>query len=143
MPLSINTTNGQIYQDGTSSERYKEEIVNISQDVDTSKIYQLRPVSFYYKSADPITRNKEIGLIAEEVAAVYPHLVVYNSNNQPDGVRYQKIPILILAEIQKLKDQIASLQTEVSELRIINNNPIQPISEPVDRLPSEEGAEQP
>ena len=41
------------------------------------------------------------GLIAEEVAKVYPELVAYDNEGQPYSVRYQYIATMLLNEVQK------------------------------------------
>ena len=52
----------------TSSARYKRDIHNM--DAASSNLMKLRPVTFRYKD-DP-TGGRQYGLIAEEVARVYP-----------------------------------------------------------------------
>ncbi|MGA2400416.1 MAG: tail fiber domain-containing protein [Syntrophobacteraceae bacterium] len=60
----------------TSSRRYKEDIEDMGDA--SSGLMKLRPVAFHYKpeyANGP--RTKQYGLIAEEVAEVYPDLVQY------------------------------------------------------------------
>ena len=73
----------------------------------------------------------QYGLIAEEVAKVYPELVAYDKDGQPYTVRYQYIATMLLNEVQKqyrraeaqsevvqaLQDQIKSQQQEIESLR--------------------------
>ena len=63
---------------------------------------KLRPVSFLYKPeyADG-DRTLQYGLIAEEVAKVYPELVAYDNDGQPYTVRYQYLITMLLNEVQK------------------------------------------
>jgi outer membrane murein-binding lipoprotein Lpp len=66
-------------------------------------------------------------LIAEEVAEVFPELVVFNGEGQPETVKYRLLSALLLNELQKEHqvnqsqgEQIASLNaqaTEVEELK--------------------------
>ena len=49
-------------------------------------------------------------MIAEEVHAILPALVTLDSDSQPEGVKYAKIPILLLEEIKKLKARIEVLE---------------------------------
>jgi len=104
VPVVIDA-NGQL---GTvvSSIRYKEDVEDLG-NVSTA-IYDLRPVKFHFK-ADK-TKHDNYGLIAEEVEAVMPNLVVYNKENEVDTVRYMDLIPLMLNEIQKLKAQVTSLQ---------------------------------
>jgi hypothetical protein len=66
----------------------------------------LRPVKFVYKD-DP-TNKERIGLVAEDVAKLYPEAVYYEPDNKtsPRGINYEMlIPILI----QKVQEQQAQL----------------------------------
>jgi Chaperone of endosialidase len=68
----------------------------------TSALMKLRPVTFLYKSEyDKGPRTLQYGLIAEEVAKVYPELVAYDNDGQPYTVRYQYITTMLLNEVQK------------------------------------------
>jgi hypothetical protein len=92
-------SNGQL---GTvsSSRRYKEDIQTMGEASD--RLLQLRPVTFHYKKADAQgNKPQQFGLIAEEVAAVMPELVVTNQDGQPETVAYHLLPALLLNELQK------------------------------------------
>lgn len=61
-----------------------------------------RPVTFRYtKEHAQGTRRLQYGLIAEEVAEVYPELVVYASTGEAKAVQYHKINVMLLNEVQK------------------------------------------
>jgi len=92
-------TNGQL---GTvmSSGRFKEEISDMGDASD--KLLQLRPVAFYYKPEyDDGSHLAQYGLIAEEVAEVYPEMVAYGKDGKPWTVRYQLLAPMLLNELQK------------------------------------------
>ena len=82
-----------------SSSRFKHDIADM--DVDSANIYKLRPVTFAYNG--DLSETKQYGLIAEEVDAVFPGIVVKNSNGQPETVQYHVLPVLLLNEVQKLQ----------------------------------------
>jgi hypothetical protein len=85
----------------SSSIRYKEDIQPIADA--SERILKLRPVQFRYKRADA-SGDKPIqyGLIAEEVAEVYPELVVRDATTgRIDGVRYDELAPMLLHEMQK------------------------------------------
>src|SRR5207249_2220069 len=64
-----------------SSRRFKEEIQDMG--AATSGLLRLRPVTFRYKEAFADgTRAAQYGLIAEEVAEVYPDLVAYSGTGE-------------------------------------------------------------
>lgn len=98
VPVYINS-NGQLGT-LTSSQKYKEDIHDLG-DV-TSALMKLRPVTFYYKREyDKGERALQYGLIAEEVAKVFPELVAYNPDGTPYTVRYQYLSSILLSEVQK------------------------------------------
>jgi hypothetical protein len=115
VPAYYDPTDKQIKRQPSSSARYKENIVDIQ--TNTSNIYKLRPVSFTYRGievdddADPA--HKGIGLIAEEVQEVFPELVIHNQEGSPEGVAYDKLPILMLAEIIKLNRRVEELERQI------------------------------
>jgi hypothetical protein len=80
-----------------SSERYKTAIAPMG--TDTEKLQRLRPVSFHLKS-DP-KGAVQYGLIAEEVAKVYPELVIRDAAGKIQGVRYDELAPMLLNEVQK------------------------------------------
>ena len=88
-----------------SSERYKDEIHDMNEA--SQHLYELRPVTFRYKQASP-EGNKplEYGLIAEEVAKVYPDLVLHNEQGQVQTVQYHKLTPMLLNEVQHLNNEL-------------------------------------
>lgn len=74
---------------------------------------ELRPVTFFYKPEyDDGPRTLQYGLIAEEVAKVYPDLVAYNNDGQPYTVKYQYLATMLLNEVQK-QNHRAEAQAQV------------------------------
>ena len=100
-----------------SSERYKTAIAPMGSD--TAKLEQLRPVTFHLKT-DP-KGALQYGLIAEEVAKVYPELVIRDASGRIDGVRYDELAPMLLNEVQKrnaAQDQhIAAQDAEIRDLQ--------------------------
>jgi len=98
-PVVINS-NGQLGVEGVSSRRYKEEIQDMGEA--SEGLLRLRPVTFHYKKPDTDgSKPLEYGLIAEEVADVYPELVVRGKDGQVESVQYAKLPAMLLNELQK------------------------------------------
>jgi len=93
-----------------SSRRYKEDIQDMG---DASRgLMDLRPVTFRYKkAAEDGSKPLQYGLIAEEVAEVYPDLVVYSKDGLPEAVQYQNVNAMLLNEVQK-QNQHAQQQDE-------------------------------
>jgi hypothetical protein len=95
-----------------SSERFKTAIAPMGSA--TAKLGQLRPVSFKLKSDAKGTR--QYGLIAEEVAKVYPELVIRNESGRIDGVRYDELAPMLLNEVQQQAAEIHGLKQLVLEM---------------------------
>lgn len=88
----------------SSSRRYKNNILDIT---NSDKLHQLRPVQFNYPQFE--ASRPEYGLIAEEVESVFPEMVVYNDEGEPETLQYHKLYALMLAEIQRLNKRIDDL----------------------------------
>jgi hypothetical protein len=97
-----------------SSERFKTAILPMGSD--TAKLGQLRPVSFKLKS--DATGTRQYGLIAEEVAKVYPELVIRDGTGRIDGVRYDELAPMLLNEVQQQRTQLtAKIDAQAAEIR--------------------------
>ena len=124
--------NVQINSDGrlgvqSSSRRFKEQIVDMGDG--SSKLFQLRPVTFHYKPQyDDGSHLQQYGLIAEEVAEVYPEMVAYDRDGQASTVKYQLLAPMLLNELQKqhavvtaqqdlIKAQQQQIQTQDQQIR--------------------------
>ena len=102
----------------------------------TQDLMKLCPVLFTYKS--DAEGRLQFGLIAEEVAEVYPRLVSRSANGEIQGVRHHLLSSMLLNELQKQhqalqeKDaQIANLETRLTALEKAvaqNNDASLPIS---------------
>src|SRR5207253_8248932 len=108
-------SNGQL---GTlvSSARYKRDIQDMG---DSSQgVYQLRPVTFRYKQDKQGPR--QYGLIAEEVAKVYPELVTKGADGKIESVQYHELIPILLNEVQhqqqKLSAQSQQLGAQAQQL---------------------------
>jgi len=94
----------------TSSIKFKENVVNIESD--TSKIYDLRPVTFTWNDKSAHPGKKDIGLIAEETEKIYPEIVNYGKDGWAESISYQKLSVLLLSEMKKLKDEMKELKED-------------------------------
>jgi hypothetical protein len=79
--VTINS-DGRLGRANVSSRRYKHDIQSMDKASET--IYALKPVSFRYHEQYDATQTIAFGLIAEEVAEVYPDLVGRNSRDSPN-----------------------------------------------------------
>ncbi len=92
----------------SSSKRFKE---NIKEMADYSDVlYELSPVVFNYKNHAP--EDVSVGLIAEEVFDVAPHLTVRNADDQLESVKYLDLIPMLLNEVQKLRKELDQLKSK-------------------------------
>jgi hypothetical protein len=105
----------------SSSRRYKSNILPLSAGLDL--IHKLQPVSFDWKS----DHSADVGLVAEEVAEVEPRLVTYNEKGDIEGVKYDRITVVLikaikeqqaLIEAQNRKDKLRQEQIERQRAQI-------------------------
>jgi hypothetical protein len=94
-----------------SSERYKSAVAPMG--ATTGRLKELRPVTFRLKS-DP-KAGRQYGLIAEEVAKVYPELVIRGDKGQVEGVRYEELTPMLLNELQQQQRRLADQQGLLAE----------------------------
>jgi hypothetical protein len=113
--VHINLTTREIYA-YTSSLRFKHDITDL--EIDSSKIFDLRPVSFTPNDSD----RRDFGLIAEEVASILPELVLYDSEGRPTAVRYEQLSVLLLNEMKKQKKEIEELKLAINEYGNLTQN---------------------
>src|SRR5262249_25421205 len=109
------TSSGQL---GTqvSSARYKRDIHPLGEQ--SQKLHQLRPVSFRYKQ-DP-QGVQQYGLVAEEVATVYPELVVRGTDGKVESVRYQELIPLLVNEAQQQQRMLDKQSQELTAVKAQN-----------------------
>jgi hypothetical protein len=111
VPVIIDS-NGQL---GTvnSSRRFKEDIHDMGNA--SSGLMQLRPVVFRYKEpfADG-SKPIQFGLIAEEVAEVYPDLVAHSADGQVETVKYQVLDSMLLNEMQRQENQMRAQSEQIT-----------------------------
>ena len=106
---AVVSSNGQLGV-ATSSARYKRDIHDMGGA--SACLMKLRPVSFRYKS-DP-SETLQYGLVAEEVARVYPELVTRDTDGKLQSVRYLEFTALLLNELKK---QAGQLQKQTNQLQ--------------------------
>ena len=115
---NAHVTGGAVYISSTgqlgvlaSSERYKTAVAPMGKG--TEKLQELRPVTFHLKT-DP-KGAIQYGLIAEEVAKVYPELVIRDVAGQIEGLRYEELAPMLLNEVQKHAAEFRNLEQQEQE----------------------------
>ncbi len=97
----------------SSSARYKNNINSFSSGL--SLIKQLRPVSFNWKDGG----MADMGLVAEEVAAIEPLLTTTNASGQVEGVKYDRVSVVLINAVKEQQAQIEALKSEIDSLKSI------------------------
>ena len=106
--------NGQL---GTinSSRRFKEDIEPMGSV--SERLFALRPVTFRYKQAfEDGSKPVQYGLVAEEVAEVFPELVVNDKDGKPETVSYHVLATLLLNELQKEHTMLVAQAARIAAL---------------------------
>jgi hypothetical protein len=107
----------------------------------SERLLALRPVTFQYRQTNEDgTKPIQFGLIAEDVAEVFPELVIYNEKGKPETVAYHLLATLLLNEFQKahkITEQqaihIAELERQSAELAQLKQQ-VAAMSEAIARL---------
>jgi hypothetical protein len=106
------TFTGSVTVEGTftesSSIRFKENITPLDPALD--KVNQLEAVSYNKIGVD----DREIGLIAEDVAELFPEVVTYNEEGQPQGIQYQRLSVILLKAVQELSQEVNELKKKLN-----------------------------
>jgi Chaperone of endosialidase len=107
----------------SSSRRFKKDIKPMDQT--SEAILALKPVTFHYKERDTkkAQDTPQYGLIAEDVAAVNPDLIVRDKDGEIYSVRYDAVNVMLLneflkehREVQEQKATIAEFKKEIANL---------------------------
>jgi len=112
--LTIRQGAGDAIADGWvtySSRRWKTDIQQLDGALD--KVERLRGVSFNWTA----TGKPDIGLIAEEAAAVVPEVVAFESDSKDArGIDYSRLTALLVEAVKEQQRAIAELQKKIEEM---------------------------
>jgi hypothetical protein len=98
-----------------SSRRTKQDIRDIG--ARSERLLALRPVTFRFKEEVAGQETTlQFGLIAEEVAEVYPELVAYDEEGRPEAVKYRFLSSLLLNELQEQAMEIQRMKARLERL---------------------------
>jgi hypothetical protein len=96
-----------------SSARYKRDIATMG--ARSHGLFNLRPVTFRYKQ-DP-QRIRQYGLIAEEVAKVYPEIVTRRADGAIESVQYNELIPMLLNELQRQQRDLSAVKAQSARLQ--------------------------
>ena len=80
-------------------------------------LFALKPVNFRYKKGIDPKSIPQFGLIAEDVEAVNPDLVVRDKEGKVNTVRYDAVNAMLLNEFLKEHKKVEQLETTVAQQR--------------------------
>jgi Marseilleviridae peptidase len=95
-----------------SSIRFKDNVTDI--EVDSTKIFQIRPVSYSLIGDTSSSPRREFGFLAEDVIEVLPELAPTDAKGQPMSVNYDRFVVLIIEELRKLREDFDRLEHVVT-----------------------------
>jgi hypothetical protein len=98
----------------TSSRRFKEEIQPMGQS--SEALFSLKPVTFRYKKEIDSKGIPQFGLVAEDVEAFNPDLVVRDQEGRPYSVRYDQVNAMLLNEFLKEHRKVEQMQQQIEAL---------------------------
>lgn len=101
--LCISALTNGVLASCSSSRRYKDDIK--SSVIGISAIMAMRPVTFEWKGR----REKDVGLIAEDLEKISPLLVTYK-DGQVEGVKYAQLSAVVIRAVQEQQEQLSALR---------------------------------
>lgn len=99
----------------TSSARFKDEIKPMSKASET--LFALKPVTFRYKKEIDPQGAPQFGLVAEDVEAVNPDLVVRDKEGASYSVRYEQVSAMLLNEFLKEHRKVEEQGATITQQR--------------------------
>lgn len=115
------SSSGRLGRANVSSRRYKHDIQAMH--TASEAILALTPVTFHYKRDIDPQGIPQFGLVAEEVAAINPDLVVRNSQGKLQTVRYDAVNAMLLNEFlkehRKVEEQGAMIARQQKQIETL------------------------
>lgn len=115
----VEATNG-FYE--TSDERLKDIIKPLTVDLD--KLAKLRKVYFNWKDTEKYNDTQQLGMIAQDVQAIYPELVSEAEDGQL-SLAYDKLSVIALEAIDVLHKENDELKSRIERLETLVNQLIE------------------
>jgi len=114
--MTFDVANGNMSIDGTLTQnsdiRLKENIVEIGDCI--SKVKAMRGV--YYNRNDKNTEVTKVGVIAQDVEAVLPELIIESPEDGLKSVAYSELTAVLINAIKEQQEIIEDLKTRITKL---------------------------
>lgn len=121
--ISLCRNNNNFLASCSSSLRYKTNLAPFTSG--KSIIDRLQPVSFNWTSGG----MADLGLGAEDVASIEPLLVTYNEKGEVEGVKYDRIGVVLINVVKDQQSQINNQQKRIGELEEANRQQSEALAE--------------
>ncbi len=108
----LNLTAAGVLTTAASDARLKENLEVLNSTSTLEKILQLKPYGFTW-IGDPAHR-KDVGLIAQDVEAIFPEIVFTNPVDGYKGVNYSRLPAIIVAGMQEVARRVEGFAEKIS-----------------------------
>ena len=95
----------------SSSLRYKTNIAPFQSGLNL--VNRLQPITFNWRA----NNHADLGFGAEDVAKIEPLLVTYNERGEVEGVKYDRVAVVLLNAVKEQQAQIKQQQTLIEDLR--------------------------
>lgn len=97
----------------SSSFRYKTNIAPFSSGLNL--VNKLQPITFNWKADN----KSDLGLGAEDVAKVEPLLVTHNAQGEVEGVKYDRVAVVLLNAVKEQQTQIEAQQKQLQQQQFL------------------------
>jgi hypothetical protein len=94
-----------------SSLRYKTHLNSFAGGFDI--LNRLHPITFNWKE----NGKRDLGLAAEDVEQVEPLLVVHNQQGEVEGVKYDRLTVVLINAVKQQQEQIERQRRQIDEMR--------------------------
>jgi hypothetical protein len=111
--VGFSSSNGGCLFPVSSSIRWKNNVKDISEVLNTEDVFKLRPVTFNPAEGHGDVDELCVGLIAEEVEKYFPVLVPKDDLGRPSSVKYSLLCVFLLEELKKMKKEIADIKAKM------------------------------
>ena len=80
-------------------------------------VFALKPVTFRYKKEIDPQGIPQFGLVAEDVEAINPNLVIRDKEGKPYSVRYDQVNAMLLNEFLEEHKKVGEQQASIAQLK--------------------------
>lgn len=108
--VALEATSIGTVQRTTSDARLKRDVTTVASGEALGLALRLRPVRYNWRDTEARGAQRELGLIAQEVAPVVPEVVTVADHDGMMGIDYPKLTALLIGAVQELAARVATLE---------------------------------